>query len=443
MKERQYQTDAVKQLLKLLPKHQRVCAVAPTGSGKTVIASMLMRKLKGKRVLWVAHRIELLRQAHDQLIAAGIPETELGILSGPDKINEKARILVASVAMFGQRLVPHVDVIVVDEAHRIEAKSYQEIIFARPEAWVIGFTATPWRLDGKGLGDTFNEMLVMASPTQMIVDGFVAQPICYGVPVDKMREILKGVRTAKRDFVGNELGKAMNRRALMGDIVKDWEKRGKGKATIVYAVNREHGRALLKRFADAGYAFEYLDGDTVDDVRAAMLKRLAKGEIEGIANVDVLVEGVDVPRVKCIVMARPTKSLTRFMQQAGRASRPWGNQRPVILDHAGNCHRFGAPNIERPWSLEGRAEGAGDGESPLKDCRECEALIPIGARECPECHAEQPVSEIELSEQKAELERLAMVQAQRDAAAGVVRALAKQRGLDEKWIRDALLEMSA
>jgi DNA repair protein RadD len=434
---RQYQKKAVSNLLKLLPEHQRVCAVAPTGSGKTVIGAALIRKLSDKRVLWIAHRIELLRQAYDQLLAAGVAKRDLGILSGPDKINEGARVLVASVAMFHEREVSEADLIVVDEAHRVEAVTYKDIIASQEDAWVLGLTATPWRLDGKGL-DTFNEILVMATPTQMIVDGFVAKPICYGVPADRIKKILKGVGVAKREFAQATLGKAMQKNALMGDVVKDWERRGKGKATIVYAVTREHGQRLLRRFKRAGHAFEYLDGDTDQVVRADMLERLGKGKIDGIVNVDVLVEGVDIPRVKCIVMARPTKSLTRFLQQAGRASRPFGNLRPIILDHAGNCARFSLPNSEREWTLDGRESVPREGGGTVKECPGCEAMIPALARECPECGCEQPMTQRELSETDAELERLMEKQSERDQIEEVLKRLAASKGLPMSWVQNTL-----
>lgn len=442
MKLRPYQETAVRELSRAFCDHKRVIGVAPTGSGKTVIAVAFILKSGHRRVLWVAHRIELLRQAVAQLKAAGVPAGDVGILSGPDKSNPNARILVASVDMFRARLVPDVDLIVLDEAHRGAAKSYQDIIYARPDAEVLGLTATPERLDGKPLGDTFGAMVTMAESVELIADGFIAHAACYGIPREKAREILEGVKSG-RDFNEKDLGRAMSKRALMGDIVKECARLAPGAATIVFAVNREHGRALLARFKKSKRSAEYVDGDTPDSERAAIVERLKSGETEVVVNVDVLSEGFDCPPVKCIALARPTKSLTRFLQQVGRASRPWHRKRPVVLDHAGNCWRFGLPETPRAWSLDGREKGDGSAEPVVRKCPECELMIPIGAKECPGCGAELPMTEREFAETTRELEILRASEAERAKKEAVIRDLAASRSLGEEWIKRALFEAGA
>lgn len=440
MKLRPYQANAVRELSKAFCEQQRVVAVAPTGSGKTVIAVAFILKSGHRRVLWVAHRIELLRQAVAQLKAAGVPAEEIGILSGPDKSNPDARILVASVDMFRQRLVPDIDLIVLDEAHRGAAQSYQDIVFARPSAEVLGLTATPERLDGKPLGDTFGAMVVMAEAVELIADGFIAHVTCYGIPLEKAREILKGVKSG-REFNEKDLGKAMSKAPLMGDIVKECARLAPGAATIVFAVNREHGRALLARFRKADRSAEYVDGGTPSGERSVIIERLKSGETEVVVNVDVLSEGFDCPPVKCIALARPTKSLTRFLQQVGRASRPWHGKRPIILDHAGNCWRFGLPETPRDWSLDGREALVG-GDAPVRLCPECQAIIPIGSKECPGCGCELPMTEREFAEAQRELQALRASDAERQRKEEIVRALAKSRGLGADWVKRAMADNS-
>jgi DNA repair protein RadD len=443
---REYQRLAVLALARLLVEFRSVCGVAPTGSGKTVIAAMLLTAyprngFRKMRVLWVAHRIELLKQAYDQLRAAGVPASELGLFSGPKKINLGARILVAGIDSMRSADFGKFDLIVVDECHRIEATSYQALIEDQPQAMLLGLTATPWRLDGKSLNGTFAKLHVMAKVTELIVDGYIAKPHTYGVPQEKAREMVRGVRSMAGDYAPGQLGKAMMRGTLMGDVVSECARLAPGLRTLVFAATREHGKALTTRFKHAKRSVEYLDGETPSGERAAMLRRLASGETEVVVNVDVLTEGFDCPSVKCIVMARPTKSLTRFLQYCGRASRKHGNKRPIILDHAGNCHRrgFGLPCDERDWDgLWVRPDNDdGGGDSPVKQCSACGEMIHAAARECPECGAEQPVEKRELEEQAAKLELLQARKAESERRLGVLRQIAKARGLGEAWVKEA------
>lgn len=448
MRLRGYQRKAVAALRRDLPKHRSVVAVAPTGSGKTVVAAALLAKWPRKRVLWVAHRIELLRQAREQLHAAGIPMRDLGILSGPDKDNEGARIIIASMQMFREGVpVPPADLVVVDEAHRIAAKTYQGILAARPKAMVLGLTATPWRLDGKGLRGSFVAMLQIAGMQELIKAGHIAEPDTYGVPWEKAKEMVEGVRVTGGDFAQGALGRAMSTRKLMGNVVKETNRLAPNAATLVFAASREHGQKLAARFKRAGRPTAYLDGETPDGERAEIVAGLSSGKVQVVVNVDVLTEGFDCPPVKCIVMARPTQSLTRFLQYAGRASRPYKGKRPIILDHGGNCWRFGLPDWEQVWSLEDRKNESKrrEGEGPVKECVECERMIPAMCRWCThaDCGAEQPYSKRELAERHAELERLKATEEMRKRYADRVRAFAEQRGLDAEWVSKALTELAA
>lgn len=441
MKLRDYETRAIKALPGLLNLHKRVVAVAPTGSGKTVISAALIRKMTGARVLWLAHRKELLEQAVRQLVAAGIPESWIGLLTSAKRRNaKKARILVASVGMFRSREVPEVDIIVVDEAHRTLAKSYVSILSARPDAFVLGLTATPWRLDGKGLGDVFKHLHVMATPTELIADGHIVQPRTYGIPKSKAKEILGGVPVQAGDYQTKALGKAMMKRSLMGDVVVECARLAPDAPTLVFAVNREHGRALAARFSAAGSKVAYLDGETPTPEREAIIAALVDGTVQVIVNVDVLTEGFDCPPVKCVALCRPTKSLTRFLQPIGRASRPFGTGRPVVLDHAGNCWRHGLPETDRVWTLDGRERGDGS-EAPVKQCPECEAMIPISATECPECGAAQSRDAGEIAEEQAELERLAATQKEKKETRALLEKLAKDRGAPRGWVESTLAKM--
>lgn len=442
MRLRRYQAKALEKLRRMLRPAQRVLAISPTGSGKTVLAAALIGKLRRKRVLWVAHRIELLRQARDGLIASGVPARDVGMLSGTERNNETARVLVASVDMLRHRSVPKVDLIVLDEAHRAQAKSYLAILNSQPKTPTLGLTATPWRLDGQQLTDVFQETLVVSTPTELILEGHIVKPVTYGVPLEKARSMVARIDTTSGDYNGRKLGKAMMRGRLLGDIVSEWERLAKGQPTIVFAVNREHAQAIARRFGKKRRKVAYLDGDTSTEERRRMLNRLRSGELEIIVNVDVLSEGFDCPTVKCVVLARPTKSLTRYLQQTGRASRPYRRQRPIVLDHAGNTWRFGLPESEREWTNSAKRHSAGD--APVRECPECAHVMSASCQTCPECGAELGPTAAErsrLDDERAKLEEIRATEEEKASALIRIREVAKQKGAGEQWVKRVLEAM--
>lgn len=448
IKLRPYESTAVDDLRRLFKKHRRLVAVAPTGSGKTVIAAALVKSFPRTRVLWIAHRVELLRQARTQLLLAGVPRVD--IISGTEKAVTGAPVMVASIGMFRLRDVPDVGLIVVDEAHRIAAKSYLALLDACPRAKVLGLTATPWRLDGQGLGEVFDNMLSMAGYAELMADKYIARPITYGVPFAKALSMVTGVRSSYGDYDTTALGAAMMKHALVGDVVKECGRLAPGKPTLVFAVSRKHAKRLARRFKRAGRAVEYVDAYTPPEDRDATVARMRTGETDVVVNVDVFSEGIDCPPVKCIVMARPTRSLTRFLQYAGRASRPFEGKRPIVLDHAGNCYRHGLPDMEREWTLDGRLADENKDRGPLvRICVECEAMISISCKVCPECGAEQPRTEREITEERSALERLKKTEAQKKETLSRLWLVANERWPDEEgrgeaWVKAAarLLEVA-
>jgi len=234
----------------------------------------------------------------------------------------------------------------------------------------------------------------------LIADGHIAKPICYGLPKDKARELVKGL-SSDRDY-----SRVMRSRTLMGDTVKECMRLAPKECTIVFAVDRAHARDLTARFQAEGVSAEYLDNETPSEERAGMLKRLAKGTLQVVVNVDVLSEGIDIPAVKCIALCRPTKSLTRYLQQVGRGMRMYKHKRPIILDHAGNIWRHGFPEVPRAWSLNGRDKGTGGGEFAWHCPAPCNTTNKIENAECEVCGRPRPKTDREIEEHDAQLERL-------------------------------------
>lgn len=435
-----YQSRAIVALPALLKKHQRVVAVGPTGCGKTFIAAAIIERLKkGQRVLWLAHRHELLAQARRELIAAGVAAKDVGILSGNAKENCGARVLVASVQMFRERVVPEVDLIVVDEAHHIAAESYSGIIFAQPNAQVLGLTATPWRLDGEPLGDVFNHLYLIAEAVECVADGAIRPSAVYAcVDHAGAKSLTKGLVATGGDWSRNKLESRMRKAKLMGDMVVEWKRRAEDRPTLCYATTVEHAEDIAARFRANGVTADVVSWQTPQRERDETMKRLRDALTKIVVNVQVFTEGLDCPPVKCIIIARPTKSLTLYRQMIGRGSRPSGRGRPIVLDHAGNIWRLGLPDMPVEWSLYGRA--ANGGPCPVKQCPACEEMIPIGSRECPHCGAAQPIADYDTEKRDAVLKRVEETGAARMAKREILRKLSAVRGLDDAWVDRAMKE---
>lgn len=336
-------------------------------------------------MLFVAHRIELIDQTVETLGRLGI--TEVGVIRADDKRTAPLMpVQVASIATLVRRELPWVpDLVFIDECHRAMADSYVTYIFdAFPDSVIIGLTASPIRGDGKPLGKKtggqFDALEVAATYSDLIRDGFVAEPVIYSCPE---RPDLSSVHTVAGDFSLDELETAMRKTTLTGNIVTEWKRLSEGRRTVVFATGIAHSLEIVSRFHEAGVRAAHIDGSTPEEIRAEIGRKLRDGDLEVISNCSVYAEGWDEPCVKCLVLARPTKSLSLYLQTAGRALRPWNDVRPIILDHAGNFDRHGAPHEDREWNID--SPPMSRSEARFKTCPKCYAYIASNARECPYC----------------------------------------------------------
>ncbi len=401
---RPYQTAAVERVRLQLRNTRRVLLVAPTGAGKTVIASHIIERAnaKGRRVVFFAHRRELIRQTRSKLIAAGVEGTAIGVMMADDPLtNAVAPIQVASIDTFRHREPPDADLVIVDEAHRSLAPTYTNAIdhYAGAGAAVLGMTATPYRADGGGLGGVYEALEVVASPAELVAAGYLVAPRVFSAPVDA-RPDLSGVRVRGGDYVESDLSDAVNTGKLVGGIVDHWRKHAEGRRTVAFAASVAHSQSIAAAFVEAGIAAEHLDGTTPTKERDAILARLDSGETQVVSNCGVLCEGWDQPSVKVAILARPTKSTGLYLQQAGRILRPWDGIGALILDHAGNALEHGLPQDDREFTLDATSKHS-TGEAPTKECPECCAVVPMAATQCLECgfgfpaRAAQPTEEID------------------------------------------------
>lgn len=393
---RAYQTEAVAKIDASRAPGARILCVAPTGAGKTTIFCALVADelARGGKVLVIAHRTELIAQAYGRLLASGVPETHVGVIMADGVIvhprtgrrvccaRPLAPVQVVSIDTLRNRpKPPGVTLVIVDEAHRALAKSYRDVFEAYPEAAHLGFTATPYRGDGRGLGDVYRELHVVTTPRALMGDGFLSEPRVFSHP---KRADLSKVQTVAGDYDQRELAEACDKRELVGSIVEHWHRHLQGVRTVAFSVNVAHAVRIAEEFRAAGVPAESLDGETHPEARAAILARLDRGETLVVANCNVLTEGWDQPSAKGCILAAPTKSRAKYIQQAGRVLRPWGGVTPVILDHAGCVLEHDLPQADWEFSLDGKKKRAKAAVS-VKECPTCFGALPSQTRVCTYC----------------------------------------------------------
>ena len=409
MRLRPYQSSAVESVRALIRAgKRRIVIVAPCGSGKTILATDIVHRVlaKGYKVLFLAHRIELIDQVSAKLDLIGVDH---GIIQGDHwRVRPWCQVQIGSVPTLARRTkLPEAQVVFVDECHHVVSESFAKVVASYPpDTVILGLTATPYRLDGRGLGEHFEELAVAAEIEGLITDGYLVPPRTFAPSVPDLR----GIRTVAGDYNRRQLSQAMDKPTLVGDVVKTWkhlaidEEHPRGRTTVLFAVGIEHSRHLVARFREADVAAEHLDADTPEDDRRAILARVSRGETTIVSNCQILTEGWDLPKASCVVMARPTQSRCLYRQMVGRGLRSDpGKVDCMVLDHAGNSLRHGLVTEPEEYSLVGEPKKEQNTVPSVRQCRICFAISPPGAERCVECGAEFPKKKRVVIERAGEL----------------------------------------
>lgn len=374
------------------------CIVLPCGGGKSCIVAEMARSAvaQGGHPLFLVHRQELVAQLRQTLTAWGVPLDGADVMMVQTAVRRTARIAPPSL-------------IVTDENHHCLAASYRKIYEAFPGVPLVGVTATPQRLNGGGLGDV-NDALVVGPSAKWLIENHYLAPYDYYAP---SVADLTGIRSARGEYVAADIEARLNKAAIHGDVIENYRKYGGDRQAIVYCASIPHSKAVADAFEAAGYPARHIDGDTTDSERQAAVQAFRDGDLRVLCNVDLISEGFDVPDCGCAILLRPTKSLTLFIQQSMRCMRYREGKRAVIIDAVGNYARFGLPDADREWSLDPKPAAKREQAASVHTCPECfgafDAYVVDDAdvRQCPYCGYEMPVKARSVEEIKAaQLERI-------------------------------------
>lgn len=397
---RDYQKDAEDGIRNSMARgNKKVIYRAATGSGKTATAASIAIKAsrRGKKVLFLANRRELIHQAEQTLSSC---ELDCGVIMANVAPNLSADIQIASMQTYIRRMDldelrfnkwwHKADLIIVDEAHGSISPSFQKILESYKDVFVLGLTATPCRADGRGLGEYYDEIVSTIDIEKLIADGYLV-PVRYFAP---HTPDLEGIKTTAGDYNKKELGERVNKIKLVGDIYENWSLICPDRPTIIFATNVKHSLSIEETFLKKGVKIAHIDAKTPVEERTQNLSDLRCGKIQVITNVGILCEGFDFPEASCIALARPTKSLGLYLQMGGRGLRiSEGKKDCIILDFAGCVENHGKLEWDREWTLDGKKKAWGEKkkskekEKQMSKCSACHAIFE-GEKNCPDCGTE-------------------------------------------------------
>ena len=364
------------------------------GAGKSYIFAKMAERANGP-VLVLTHRRELLDQT--------------GQLFREHGIDARVEMILTEANRLGQYERPAL--IITDEAHLSRSNSWMKVL-DHYNTFTVGFTATPIRLDGKPLGDIYDELVTGVS-VRWLIDNHRLAPYEYYAPTAVETD---GLRVQAGDYVIRDLEQLMTDRAIYSDVLKSWEKLAKGQKTIAYCVSVKHAQETAAMFRNAGYPAVEIDGATPPRKRAEIMRDFRDGKIMVLCNVGIISEGVSIDDVSCCLLLRPTESHALYWQQGMRAMRYQPGKVATIIDCVGNYTRNPLFDADVEWSLtqsqRKKPRVSDTGDFFIRTCPECFMVFKT-APICPFCGAEYPLHPRELkAHQDIELARITAQEAE-------------------------------
>ncbi len=392
--------------------HRRVLFVLPTGGGKTYTFVYIAEQaaIRGNRVCILVHRQELVDQASRSLHAIGCNH---GIIAAGYRQDLRQGVQVASVQTLARRLhtIPpdFFQLLIVDEAHHAVAGTWAKVLAAMPRAHVLGVTATPERLDGRGLGDQFETLIEGPDAAWLTANDFLVPARIFAPPgID-----LSGIKRFDTRKGHDEAETRLRQGQAMGDAVSHYRRTIEpvhNGTAIAFCCSVAHADAVAEAFRSQGISAARLDGSMDRGARRRLIADLGAGVVKVLTSCDIISEGTDIPSVTGAMLLRPTDSLGLHLQQVGRVLRPCpGKPFAVINDHVGNTLRHGRPTDPREWSLDGQTKRkrAPSDALPIKVCDQCFSAVPSTVQSCPECgHVFPQAARRELAIVEGELQEL-------------------------------------
>lgn len=370
------------------------CVVAPCGAGKSVIIAEVVRKttVNKNRVLFLVHRSELIDQIRGTLIAneVNMDYVQLGMVQ-------------TIVRRLDKTIKPNL--IVTDENHHGMAASYRKIYDYFDNVLRLGFTATPIRLNGSGLGDV-NDILLEEVDAEWLIENGYLSPYKYYAPKLIKTEDLK--LNNLKEFSNSSINEAMDKNTIYGDVIKYYQELAAGEQAIAYCHSIVASQDTAEAFNSVGIKAIHIDAKTKKSDRDEIIRQFRNREIKILCNVDLIGEGFDVPDCSTVIMLRPTQSLSLFIQQSMRGMRFKPKKTSIIIDHVDNISRHGLPDMKREWSLKVKKK-SDKNEVKIRQCESCFGVYLSELKECPLCGfkpvAKQKESEYEVDE-STELEEI-------------------------------------
>ncbi|WP_288627831.1 DEAD/DEAH box helicase [uncultured Lactobacillus sp.] len=376
--------------------HKNIMVQSPAGSGKSITMAEIAKRITQHEmnVLFVVHRRELVKQIKSTFVSWGV------------NMNFCEIYMVQTATRRLEKLIKP-EYIFVDEAHHSLAKTYKRIFDYFPAAHVIGFTATPIRLSGKGFKEVYDDLIIGPKISWLIKNHYLAPYTYYSVNLIDQKQLK---RSSTGDYTRQSMEKA-GKNIIYGDVINAYRKIANNSKAIIYSYSVQSCKQVAEEFNKNHISAQEVDGKTDKDTRKKAMQDFRTGKIKVLVNAELYGEGVDVPDCQTVIMLRPTQSLSLFIQQSMRCMRYKPGKNAIIIDQVANYTRFGLPDFDRDWTLEDRAkhpqrEGGSDGPA-IKTCPECFGVILASCHECPLCgHSFEAEFRKLAQDRRAELEKI-------------------------------------